>query len=39
MPLEFFVFPQDDTPSNRSSWLKTVSMLQVFGIASACIRS
>ena len=31
MPLEFYVFPQDDTPTNRALWLDTAAMLRVFG--------
>ena len=31
MPLSFFVFPEDDNPSNRSMWLQTATMLRVFG--------
>lgn len=30
MPLEFFIFPEYDTPSNRNKWLKSRDMLDVF---------
>jgi hypothetical protein len=29
MPVEFFIFPDSDTPSNRNAWLKSVDMLPV----------
>jgi aminopeptidase N len=30
MPVDFFIFPDSDTPSNRDAWLTTVAMLPVF---------
>src|SRR5690606_21017287 len=32
MPLEFFVYPENDTPTNRSAWLRTEEMLPVFSL-------
>jgi hypothetical protein len=29
MPVDFFIFPSSDTPSNRDAWLLTVDMLPV----------
>ena len=31
MPLEFFVYPEFDTTSNRNKWLEVKTMLDVFG--------
>ncbi|MBU0640366.1 MAG: thrombospondin type 3 repeat-containing protein [Planctomycetes bacterium] len=31
MPVEFYVFPEDDTPSHRNDWLETLTMIDVFG--------
>ncbi|MHC4764404.1 MAG: M1 family aminopeptidase [Planctomycetota bacterium] len=31
MPVDFFIFPDSDNPSNRDAWLETVTMLPVFG--------
>ncbi len=31
MPVEFFVYPSQDSPSNRSAWNKVIDMLPVFG--------
>jgi aminopeptidase N len=31
MPVEFFVYPDSDTPSNRAAWRLTVDMLATFG--------
>ncbi len=31
MPLEFFIFPDSDSDSNRNKWRKSVDMLGVFG--------
>ena len=31
MPLEFFIYPQSDTPENRDRWLIVDPMLDVFG--------
>jgi hypothetical protein len=30
MPLEFFIYPSSDTPSNRNKWLDTIAMLAAF---------
>jgi hypothetical protein len=30
MPLEFFVYPERDTPGNRDGWLRTIPMLTTF---------
>ncbi len=29
-PVEFFIFPEHDTPSNRDRWLESLSMLDAF---------
>jgi aminopeptidase N len=31
MPVQFFLYPEDNTPANRLSWSQSVTMLGVFG--------
>jgi len=31
MPVEFFIYPESDTETNRTGWLSSVAMLSVFG--------
>ena len=31
MPVDFFIYPERDTPENRDGWLLSVDMLSVFG--------
>jgi len=32
MPVEFFIYPEHDTPTNRDAWLRSVDMLGVFSL-------
>ncbi len=31
MPVQFFIYPEHDTPQNRAAWLRSLDMLGVFG--------
>lgn len=33
MPVEFYIYPSNDTPSNRTAWEQVIPMLQVFSAA------
>lgn len=33
MPVEFYIYPENDTPTNRTAWERVIDMLEVFGDA------